>query len=65
MHVHFTWWGHSVLIGGLKFTDGKEHHLDGSDEDAGQAAIKYHVEQKDLNCKGDRQKQKAGMQSHA
>ena len=38
--------------------------MDGSDEDASQAAIKYHVEQKDLNCKEDRQKQKAVRQSH-
>lgn len=44
IYIHFTWWGHSVLICGLKFTDGEQHHLDGSDEDARQAAIKNYVE---------------------
>jgi len=56
-----TWWGHSVLVCGLEFADGEQHHLDGPNEDASQAAIKYHVEQKDLNCKEHRQKDKAVM----
>lgn len=51
----FTWRGHTVLVCGLQFIDGEQHHLDGSDEDASQAAIKYHVEQKDLNCGENRQ----------
>lgn len=59
-----TWRGHPVLVGGLELADGEQHHLDGADEDAGQAAIEYHVEQKDLNCEG-RREQKAVMRSHA
>lgn len=51
----FTWRGHTVLVCGLQFIDGEQHHLDGSNEDASQAAIKYHVEQKDLNCGENRQ----------
>lgn len=54
-HAHITWRGHTVLVGGLKFTDREQQHLDGPDEDAGQAAIKDQVEQKDLNCKESRQ----------
>ena len=54
IYTHLTWGGHSVLICGLEFADGKQHHLDGSDEDARQAAIKNDVEQKDLNCKENR-----------
>lgn len=51
------------MVRGLKFTDGEQHHLDGSDEDAGQAAVEYHVEQKDLNCGENRGTQKAVMES--
>lgn len=52
--MHFTWRGHAVLVGGLELADSEQHHLDGSDEDASQAAVKYDVEQEDLNCKEDR-----------
>lgn len=52
----FTWRGDSVLVCGFQLTDGKQHHLDGPNEDASQAAIKYHVEQKDLNCGENRQR---------
>lgn len=65
IHIQVTWWGHTVLVCGLEFADGEQHHLNGPNEDPSQAAVKYHVEQKDLNYKEHRQKQKAVRESHA
>ena len=49
-----TRWSDPVLPGGLVVAEGEQHGLDGADEDPGQTAVEDHVEQRDLDCGGDR-----------
>lgn len=41
---------HSVLPGGLVVAQGKQHGLDGSDENPSQASVENDIKQEDFDC---------------